>query len=183
MPPAMGLHGQGTIQALPDGRYRVAVTMADGKRVWRRARSAREAERIRVRLVEARELDLDPSRQTLEGYLLSWIERQRSGRRIRPRTIDGYERIVTDSIVPTLGPVKLDRLSRRKVQAWVDGLTLAPQTVRNHHAVLRKALSSAAGDLIPLNPALGVELPKVDVYDAHPLTADEIGRASCRERV
>ena len=56
---AMGEQGQGTVAKLPNGRYRVAVTMADGRRVWRRARTPREAERIRKQLVEARELDLD----------------------------------------------------------------------------------------------------------------------------
>lgn len=45
----MGSHGQGTIVPLPNGRYRIAVTMADGRRVWRRARSAKEAERERRR--------------------------------------------------------------------------------------------------------------------------------------
>ncbi|MFN8631165.1 MAG: hypothetical protein U0838_12875 [Chloroflexota bacterium] len=68
--------GQGTVVpiARPDGaspRWRVAVTMADGRRVWRTARSPREAERIRRQLVEMRELDLDLTRQTLADWLRS----------------------------------------------------------------------------------------------------------------
>jgi integrase len=79
MPIPMGrAKGQGTVVPItpsPTGRprWRVAVTMADGRRVWRTAYSEREAERLRAALVEARELDLDPSRQTLEGFLRSWI--------------------------------------------------------------------------------------------------------------
>lgn len=72
MPIPMGREkGQGTVvqTKTPKGadRWRVAVTMPDGRRVWRTAKTPREAERIRRALVEARELDLDPSRQTIEG--------------------------------------------------------------------------------------------------------------------
>lgn len=58
---------------LVDGTYRIAVTMADGRRVWRRARSQRAAERIRRELVDERDLDLDPGRRTLADWLRSWI--------------------------------------------------------------------------------------------------------------
>lgn len=179
---AMGEHGQGTITPikvkLRDGtiveRQRIAVTMADGRRVWRRAKTPKQAERIRKGLVDARELDLDPTRQTVADYLRSWIARQR--KRVRERTMIGYQRIIERQILPELGSVKLANLSRRKVQAWVDDLDGSPQTVRNCHAVLRKALASATGDLIALNPAIGVELPKVRTFHGQPLTPDEARR-------
>ena len=174
----MGEHGTGTRTQLPNGRWRVAVTMADGRRIWRRAKTEREAIRIQRSLAAARDLELDPTRQTLEGYLRSWIERQRKARnkRIRQRTLDGYDRIIRQHIVPVLGPVTLERLSRRKVQAWVDELDLEPRTVRNVYAVLRMVLGEAAGDLIPTNPALGVRLPPADEYHGHPMTPDEARR-------
>lgn len=174
----MGEHGTGTRTQLPNGRWRIAVTMADGRRVWRRAKTEREAIRIQRSLVEARELDLDPTRQTLGDYLRSWIERQRNARnrRIRDRTLIGYERIVERHVLPILGTIPLARLSRRKVQGWVDGLDLEPKTVRNCHAVLRMILSDATGDTIPLNPAVGVRLPKGHDFHGHPLTPDEARR-------
>jgi len=75
--------GQGTIVPIPPSpggtkRWRVAVTMPDGRRVWRTAHSPREAERIRAQLVEARELDLDPTRQTLAAYLRGGLTPWRS---------------------------------------------------------------------------------------------------------
>jgi hypothetical protein len=99
--------GTGTIvpTKTPAGadRYRIAVTMADGRRVWRTARTPKEAERIRKALVEARELDLDPTRQTLADYLRSWIAGLRDARnaRVRPRTIENYAMIVERHIIPT----------------------------------------------------------------------------------
>lgn len=182
----VGEHGRGTKITVEtrrkDGsvrrRVRVAVTMADGRRVWRTLPNDREAERELARLILARELDLDPTRQTLGDFLRSWIGSQRDAkrRRIRDRTLIGYERIIERAILPELGRIPLSRLSRRKVQAWVDGLSGSAQTVRNAHAVLRKALASAAGDLIPLNPALGVELPERREFRGNPLTADEARR-------
>lgn len=181
----MGEHGQGTITSymvtLKSGkvvtRYRTAVTMADGTRVWRRARSEREVRRKRDELVQSRELDLDPTRQTVGAYLHSWIERQRSAknRRLRARTIQGYEQIIDTHMAPIAG-LPLARLSKRRIQTWVDGIDASPQTVRNCHAVLRRALSGAAGDLIPFNPAIGVELPKRAEYQGSPMTPLEVRR-------
>jgi len=44
----MGEHGQGTVTPKQkDGRIRIAVTMADGTRTYRSARTPQQAERIR----------------------------------------------------------------------------------------------------------------------------------------
>jgi integrase len=150
--------------------------MADGRRVWRTAHSQREADRIRRQLVEARELDLDPTRQTLEGYLRSWISGLRSARhqRIRPRTLDHYALIVERHIIPALGGLKLSAVTTRRIQAWLDADDASPQTVRHHHAVLRRALNVAVRQrLLPYNPATSVELPTVRRDKADPLTLEE----------
>lgn len=180
MRPTMGrMKGQGTIVKLPTGRYMVAVTMADGRRVWRRARTPRQAERIRQQLVEARERDLDPTRQTLAEYLRSWLDGMRGARnaRIRPRTLDHYELIVEKHIIPALGGYKLSAVTARRVQAWLDADDAAPRTVHHHHAVLRRALNVAVRQrLLAYNPASAVELPEADDDHADPLTLDEARR-------
>lgn len=180
MSPPMGLHGQGTVARVPqpDGttRYKIAVTMADGHRVWRRARTPRDAERIRKQLVEMRELELDPTRQTLGDFLRSWIASLRDARnaRVRPRTLDHYTLIVERHIIPALGSLSLSRVTGRRIQAWLDDDTGSPRTVRHHHAVLRRALNVAVRQrLLAYNPASSVELPDVPASRADPLTLDE----------
>lgn len=171
----MGKHGQGTISRRKDGRYQVRVTMAGGRRVTTYARSPEEAERERQRLVEARELDVDPTRQTVADFLHSWLGslREAHHRRLRPRTLDHYELIVRLHIIPTLGRHRLDRLAEHHVQAWLDSATVSPRTVHHHRAVLRRALNVALRRrLIPVNPAAGVELPAAD-YQAKPLSLEE----------
>jgi integrase len=173
--------GQGTIVpigASPGGRkrWRVAVTMADGRRVWRTAHSPREAERIRAQLVEARELDLDPTRQTLAEYLRAWIARERGARvqRIRPTTLDTYSTIIERHIIPELGALKLSAVTARRIQAWIDDDDASPRTVLHHHAVLRRALNIAVRQrLLAYNPASAVELPDARRERADPLSLDE----------
>jgi integrase len=172
--------GTGTVVATktPKGadRWRVAVTMADGRRVWRTARSPREAERIRRQLVEARELDLDPTRQTLAAYLRSWIASMRDARhqRVKPRTLETYTAVVEGHVIPALGGYKLAALTPRRIQAWVDADDGAPRSVALHRAVLRRALSVAVRQrLLPYNPAAYVDLPRPGADVAKPLTLDE----------
>jgi integrase len=183
MPGPMGrAKGQGTIvpsKPTPTGqkRWRVAVTMADGHRVWRTARSQREAERIRSQLVEARELDLDPTRQTVAGFLRSWIASLRSAhhQRIRPRTLQHYEMTVERHIIPALGQLRLSQLTVSKVQAWVDADPASARSVNHHRAVLRRALNVAVRQrLLGYNPAALAETPDVVRDKSDPLPPAEI---------
>lgn len=173
--------GQGTITPIADSpagqkRWRVAVTMADGRRVWRTAHSEREAERVRGRLVEARELDLDPTRLTLSAFLRSWIAGERLAKvsRIRPTTLDTYSTIIERHIIPGLdlkGTLKLSAVTPGRVQAWIDKDDAAPRTIHHHHAVLRRALNVAVRRrLLPWNAAAAVELPDVDADKSDALT-------------
>jgi integrase len=151
--------------------------MADGRRVWRKAKSPREAERIRGQLVEARELDLDPTRQTVAGYLRSWIGGLRSAKhqRVRPRTLEHYEMIVEKHIIPTLGHLRLSQVTVSKVQAWIDADGASPRSVHHHRAVLRLALNRAVRHrLLAYNPAALVEVPDVEADKSDPLTVDEV---------
>jgi integrase len=153
--------------------------MVGDKRVWRRARTEREAQRIQRSLVEMRELRLDPTRQTLAGFLRSWIDglREAKRQRVRPRTLDHYAMIVERHIIPGLDPrgkVPLVSLTERDVQAWLDRDPAAPRTIRHHHAVLRRALNLAKRQrLIRDNPAIGAELPDAEYHGAKPLTMAE----------
>lgn len=181
MRPMARAKGQGTIVPIPPSpagkkRWRVVVTMADGRRVWRTAHSLREAERVRAQLVEAREVDLDPTRQTVADYLRGWVAAQRRAKvqRVRTSTIDHYALVVETHLVPDLGAVKLSALTGRRIQQWVDDLEYAPSTIRHYHAVLRRALNVAVRQrLLAWNAATAVELPEDDSDAADPLTIDE----------
>lgn len=181
------VYGDGTITRRADGRLQVTVTV-DGRRRYAMVparlvakdpkAAARLAEKRRRELLDRREGALAGSSQTLEAFLRSWIESldRARVRRVAPRTLEGYRQIVEDSIIPTLGRRRLDRLDERHVQAWIDGMDASAQTIANRRAVLRRALNTAVGRLVPRNVAAGpgVELPKVAEFEGRPLTLDEV---------
>lgn len=173
----MGEHGRGWLSE-PDakGRYRIAVTMADGRRVWRRAKNKRDAARVQRELIAAREADLDPSSRTLAEWLRSWLTSLRDAKhqRIRPGTLRHYTNVVEGHIIPALGSRRLGSLSERHVQAWVDGDASAPRTVSHHRAVLRRALNVAVRQrVVSRNVALAVDLPELKGFQGNPLTFAE----------
>lgn len=182
--PSMGTHGQGSIVLERKGTYRVAVTMADGRRVYRRAPDAKAAEKIRRELVAARELDLDPSRLTLADFLRSWLASLRDARRqrVRPRTLDHYTLIVERHIIPALGGRRLTQLSERHVQQWLDADPAAARTVHHHRAVLRRALNVAVRQrIVARNVAVSVELPDPRGFVGSPMSLDDARRLLAAE--
>lgn len=180
--PEMGQHGRGTITRRKDGKLQVALMIA-GRRVYRYVSpmpDAREQTRLaegqRAELIRIRDLDLDPSRQTVADFLRSWISglRDAHNQRVRPRTLEHYELIVERHIVPALGHHRLDRLREHHVQAWLDADPGAPRTVHHHRAVLRRAFNVAIRRrLLATNPAVGVELPDATWSGAKPLSLAE----------
>jgi integrase len=179
----VGDHGQGTITPRADGRLQVAVTMLDGRRIYRyiprmadRKQQRRLAERERGKLIEARERDLDPSSRMLGDYLRSWIDELRDAtrRRPRPRTLEHYRHVVEAKVIPALGDIRLDRLTPRHVQGWLDAIDESPRSVHHYRAVVRRALNIAVRhQLLAYNPAIQVEMPEIPQFEGAPLTAAE----------
>jgi integrase len=185
----MGQHGDGTITARRDGRLQVAVTMLDRRREFayvpkslvRRdpKAAARMAERLRDELLERRDAELEPGRQTLAAYLRSWLTslEQAKRRKVRPRTLEHYRLIVEAHIIPALGAVRLDRLREPAVQRWLDGMDGSPRSIMHRRAVLRRAYNVAQRKrLVVHNPAIAVELPEDDWAGGNPLSFDEARR-------
>lgn len=185
----MGEWGTGSIIDLHDDPehpervtgYRVVMSIG-GKRVFRRARTKKQAQALRRVLAEERALDLDPERRTVAGFLRSWtteLERARN-KRIRATTLRYYTGTVEGHIIPALDPkakVELRRLTQARIQAWVDGEDAGPRSIQHYHAVLRRALNIAVSRrYIPRNPSIGVELPEAVDETGDPLDADEATR-------
>lgn len=178
-------YGDGSIIRRRDGRLQVSVTV-DGKRRYRMisarlvardpVEARRRAQAIQRELLAQRDAELAPSGQTLADFLRSWLTSLRDAKRqrIRPRTLDHYAMIVERHIIPALGARRLDRLSERHVQSWLDADPGSPRTIAHHRAVLRRALNVALRQrLVARNVALAVELPPIPEFRGQPLTLDE----------
>ncbi len=113
---------------------------------------------------------------TLADLIQRWLDLARDD--LSPSTLRGYERIIRSYIHPTIGKVPLnklrtDQLDRFYVQLRESGGErggpLSPATVRQTHAIIRRALNQAhRWGWIAANPAALASPPSVRSRPASP---------------
>lgn len=139
-------------------------------------------QKLRVELAEGEYGDA--SRLTVADLLDRWLEHARGD--IEPTTLTGYERCIRLYLKPTIGNVKIAKLTPARLDATyralvasggVDGAPLSPTTVRLTHAVMRQALQQATRwEWITRNPATVAKPPATKKYDQRTPTPDEIAK-------
>ncbi|MDK2888324.1 MAG: hypothetical protein PWP72_1202 [Thermoanaerobacter sp.] len=144
------------------------------KRIYRAFRGTkREAEKEMARLIAELEKGtyIETSKITLGEYLLRWLE-DYGKTRLAPTTYRRYSQIINLRVVPKLGMIPLGKLRPIHLQQFYRELLeegkkngkegpLSAASITYHHRVIHKALGTAVKQqLIPVNPADAVELPK-----------------------
>lgn len=118
---------------------------------------------------------LGAGRQTVEGFLLSWLESWSGSNRVKPTTIATTTIDIKRYLVPVLGHVLLRSLQPKAIDDCLNhllnhgrisgdkgnGAGLSPKSVRNIFGTLHRALNDAVRwGLIPHNPADKVTPPR-----------------------
>ncbi len=126
---------------------------------------------------------VEPSRRTVAHYLAEWLQAVRPPL-VRGGTWRGYELNVRRHLVPRLGGVPLQQLTRATVKAAYQDLALHgsptgrplnPKTVHNIHLTLRKALRDAVEDrLLSHNSADGAHRLHADRPEMRTWTAEQV---------
>ena len=102
------------------------------------------------------------NRQTFLAHWLTEVAAHRN----KLRTREGYERIIELYLNPYLGRILLAKLTPEDVQRMINALIakkLAPNTIRNIRAVLRRALNQAVRwRLVAFNAAALAETPRIE---------------------
>jgi integrase len=121
---------------------------------------------------------ISDERETVEHFLLRWLEHKQS--RLRPRAWLTYEQAVRLHLVPGLGKIPLARLKIDQVEAWFDRHQASGATARTIHyarAVLRVALNKALkAGVVAQNVAALVDPPTHVPRKIQPLTPAEARR-------
>lgn len=115
---------------------------------------------------------------TVAAFLQDWLT-QTVPMRNRYSTLQSYQQLTRDYLIPHLGSYRLDELERKHVQAMINTIARdhAPRTVRNVRAVLRRALNVAMRDgFVSRNVATLVDLPHAEKPKIRTLTPDEARR-------
>ncbi|WP_134324679.1 tyrosine-type recombinase/integrase [Cumulibacter soli] len=173
-------------RARKDGTpYWSVLWRKDGRQTSISVDSERDAEHIRAWLDLTGRLPDSPAPEDATQTVSQVIEEhiaQLSG--VEDRTITGYRALARNHIAPHLGHIPINALTRAHVAQWVRTLgqgasertkrPLRPKTIRNAHALLSAALSTAhTAGLIPKNPAEGLRLPARDTKSSVLLPRDE----------
>jgi integrase len=158
-------NGEGTILRRTDGRWAAAIVFEGYQRKWIYGKTRRDVSdrlrKIRTDVAEGRPVMNE--RLTVSEYLNRWLN-EVAKQRTRPMTWRGYEHLVRLHILPTLGRVRLAKLTPQHVQSLVthkvrEG-SLAPRTIQYMHSVLRAALNQAVRwRMVHYNAAAMVSTP------------------------
>lgn len=147
----------------------------------------RDAERVLRQRIDELESTFDRKGETstMAVYLRYWLETY-CKQHLAENTVRGYRVNIENHIIPQIGFIPLDKLKPTEIQNLYTNLLnkgLSGTSVRYVHNNLHKALSQAVkAQLIPKNPADYVEPPRVDRYEAQPLTPEQVKTLlkSCR---
>jgi len=178
----MGRRGnsEGSIyQRKSDGKWCGAISLPGAKRKVFYANTQREVSvqlRAAQRQAEHGMLASGPD-QSFDNYLGDWLENSIKVTR-RPRTWESYEERVRLHVLPSLGDLRLRKLTPQHLQRLyarklAEGLS--PATVNHIHFVISSALAQATRwELIPRNVASLVEPPRTPPADPKPLSSDSL---------
>ena len=105
----------------------VELPPRDGKRrrktIRRKTKAAVVAELSAVREELRKRGDLPTAGQTVEQWFTYWVE-QIAAKEVRPKTLDGYRATVRNHIIPTIGHVKLERVTPAHIRRVHDRITI-----------------------------------------------------------
>lgn len=106
-----------------------------------------------------------------------WLEKKSLD--IRPNTLQSYKVNADTFVIPAIGEIKVADLTRQHIQTYFNGLKdrVSVSTMKKHKVVIRGALEDAVLDgLVSVNVSDRVKLPKMQKFEGHALTENEVGR-------
>lgn len=119
---------------------------------------------------------------TIQQWITTWYQRNESKWKVS--TIEQYKNSIDGHIIPTLGQIKLQRLTKSRYQEFIDSLALkySVSTVRIIHSVFNSAINAAVEDeILPRNKITKVNLPQFkskhkEISESEIFNEDELAR-------
>lgn len=164
-----------SISKRKDGRWQAIVDLppdpVTGKRrrKWIYGYSRPEVKRAANQLEEkiASGNYVEPSKLTVEGYLLQWLKDYCS--HLSPTTLEGYKNYIHGHIIPFLGKLNLQKVKPVDIQRFYNSefeKGYSGTTVLQEHRILSRAFKEALiNNLIENNPMLKVKSPKKNDFE------------------
>ena len=177
-------NGMGSIRKRSNGSYEVRYTEGfdfSGKQIQRSKSFPTEREANEFRIKTLNQLNegtyIAPNQMLLSEWLTYYLTHHTAD--LKDLTKASYEERLRLHVIPTIGKVKLCKLTPFIVQDFIDSLSrktdsrdaLSPKTIKCIHGVLHKALNKAVGlGYLAKNPADGSTLPRIHPHSVIPLS-------------
>jgi len=175
-------HGEGTVFQRKDGRYVARIRLEDGKTKQQYCKTEKEAQVALRKMLHEQEqatLAIGPQ-QTLKMYLEQWLEQVHKPSARSVGTYNMYRIVIQKHIIPSLGHIRLQRLTPQQVQAFYASKLnegLSQKRVKSIHAVLHRALENAVKwNLVGRNVCDLVNPPIPKRHEIQPLTWEQAQR-------
>ena len=131
--------------------------------------------KVKSDIVHGVYLNDEEANLTLEAYIALW---RKAKHRATGRTMQSYNLLIKNQILPYLGDAKLRAISPTVVRTWVGELVgeeVGAPTINKAYALLRQVMKMAFEDeLIRRNPVANIELPTVTPKEQKALTLPEL---------
>jgi integrase len=151
-----------------DGYYRASFTGEDGKRheVYSKKKSdlADKVQEAKAKIKKNSKY-IDTEKLTLDMWFAEWIESKGARKQVIENTIRQYDSVYKTNISPILGNQKVQKLDRRKVEAFQEATIrkmnngeISATTCRFIFTLLKNILNSAVRKgIIEINPTNALE--------------------------
>lgn len=156
-----------------DGRYATSITLG-GEKYFLYATTQKDLEAKRRQLIADYEWNhlVKTSSMLFKDYCENWYHSNQSQRNANTR--DMYYYSLYAHIIPELGHIPLDKITRSDIQSLINSLIDHPHTCQKIKNTLRQLFDEAIEDnLIYKNPCSRLKLPKIIVNDVPPFSDAE----------
>lgn len=176
----------GSVQDRGNGKYYLTVSAGfdgQGKRIRKTktvaAKSPAEArKKLALFVAEVEHGDyISPSNTKFHTFVKVW--RNRSVKRLSPKTIETYDYLLDKRIVPAFSQIRIENINAVRLNVFMEGLEkegLSTSTILKHHEVLRSIFNLAVDhELIKKSPMDKVDKPiKRDARPAQVYNSSEL---------
>jgi len=177
--------GDGSIQQLPNGKYKAQITIGYDESGKQRKKSFTgrtqgevvkrlneyKAEQLKGKLVKSDAV-------TVEGYSKRWLEIKKE--QVKQSTYETYEYVCAHDIIPTLGKHKLQKLTTTILNDYFRSQLksgLSPKTISKQRGVIHNLLDLAVKEgKIPQNPVVNCMTIALEKFESKTLAPEDITR-------
>jgi integrase len=175
--------GDGSLQQLPNGKYKVQVTVgydAAGRQIRKSVtvNSQSEAVKTKTSLLNAQQKGtlVKPNKCKFGEYIKRWLTLKEA--ELKKTTFESYDYTCRKYIIPILGNVQIQKITTIQVNDYLTNKIkegLSPRTLQKHRTILHGIVNSAIKEgFLSINPISNCRTLRSNSEEVKTLTPGEV---------